>query len=219
MKRKTTSTHHRSILMSLCCVATAFIGSVAVPAAADKPGAHALASIPVVEVPTTPVYWHLDTFPTRAAADAAKEALGTVVETFGQVWLFTLAEPQWRPNGGKHVATIGPLRLHPGTRYTADYMQAATLPGFRTNVHQHGGPEGLFTLSGEVCVETPEGKVVGRAGGDPVVIDGEVPMQLTSIGHEVRRSLILIFHDEAQPWKVPAARPWKPKGLCSMHDG
>ena len=59
---------------------------------------------------------------------------------------------------GARVATIGPLRVRAGERHTASYMQAATAPGFQTDVHQHGGPEGLFTLSGEVCVETPEGK-------------------------------------------------------------
>ena len=51
-------------------------------------------------------------------------------------------------------------------------------------------------------------------GGEPLLIDGDVPMQLTSIGGEVRRSLVLILHDAAQPWKVPAASPWAPKGLC-----
>jgi quercetin dioxygenase-like cupin family protein len=93
-------------------------------------------------------------------------------------------------------------------------MQATTPPGFRTDVHQHGGPEALFTLSGEVCVETRDGKLVGRAGEQPLVINGDVPMQLTSVGSEVRRSLVLILHDAAQPWKIPTAGPWVPKGLC-----
>jgi hypothetical protein len=98
-------------------------------------------------------------------------------------------------------------------------MQAATSPGFQTDVHQHGGPEALFTLSGEVCVETPNGKLVGRAGGQPLLIDGDVPMQLTSIGGEVRRSLVLILHGAAQPWKVAAATPWAPKRLCMKPNG
>ncbi len=98
-------------------------------------------------------------------------------------------------------------------------MRAATSPGFQTDVHQHGGPEALFTLSGEVCVETPDGKLVGRPGGGPLLIDGDLPMQLTSVGRGVRRSLVLILHDTAQPWKVPAASPWVLKGLCMQPNG
>jgi quercetin dioxygenase-like cupin family protein len=138
-----------------------------------------------------------------------------VVEAFGQAWLFTLVEPDWRATGGTRVATIGPLRVRAGGGgYTASYMQAATAPGFQTDVHQHGGSEALFTLSGEVCVETPDGHRVGRAGGEPLLIDGNVPMQLTSTGSEVRRSLVLILQEPAQPWKMPAAIPWAPTGRC-----
>ena len=80
---------------------------------------------------------------------------------------------------------------------------------------KHGGPEALFTLSAQVCVETPDGTFLGRAAGQPMLIDADIPMQLTSIGTEVRRSLVLILHDAAQPWKVPAATSWEPKGLCN----
>ena len=55
------------------------------------------------------VFWHLDTFPTRAAAEAAKGARGTVVEALGKVWLFTIDEAGWRASGGVRVAEIGPI--------------------------------------------------------------------------------------------------------------
>ena len=182
---------------------------------ADGPGANALAHVPVGELPPAPIYWHLDTYRTRAEADAAKGPRGTVVEAFSRVWLFTLAEADWHPAGGERVARVGPLSVDPGGRYTASYMKAATSPGFQTDVHQHGGPEALVTLSGQVCVETPDGKLVGRAGGRPLLIGGDVPMQLTSVGSEVRRSLVLILHDAAQPWKVPTTGSWAPKGVCT----
>ena len=44
-----------------------------------------------------PLYWHLDTFPTASAARAAKGPRGTVVESLGRVWLFTIAEAEYRP--------------------------------------------------------------------------------------------------------------------------
>src|SRR3712207_374799 len=43
----------------------------------------------------TSLHWHLDAYPTRAAAEAAKGQRGTVVESLGRVWLFTVAEAGW----------------------------------------------------------------------------------------------------------------------------
>src|SRR5262245_38436987 len=41
-------------------------------------------------LPRAEVFWHLDTFPTRAAAEAARVPRATVVEALGKVWLFTI---------------------------------------------------------------------------------------------------------------------------------
>ena len=204
---------------AVCWIALSIVVGAAASGAVDRPGATALASVPVVGPSQGWLYWHLDTYPTRADADAAKGPQSTVVKAFATVWLFTLREADWRPTQGTRVATVGPLPVRPEARYIASYMQATTAPGFRTDVHQHGGPEALFTLSGEVCVETRDGKLVGRAREQPLVINGDVPMQLTSVGSEVRRSLVLILHDAAQPWKVPTASPWVPKGLCTTGAG
>ena len=161
--------------MALLGIALSFAAATTASHAAQGPGADALASIPVVELPQGPVYWHLDTYRTRAEAHALSGPRSTVVEAFANVWLFTLAEVGWRPAGGVRVATIGPLEVRPEGRYTASYMQAATSPGFRTDVHQHGS--------------------------------------------EMRRSLVLILHDAAQPWKVPSTSSWTPKGLCVRPNG
>ena len=112
-------------------------------------------------------------------------------------------------------ATIGPLpRGTSGANMTATYLQAATSPGFQTDIHPLAGPEALYILSGEVCVETPQGKRVGRAGGKPLLIAGGQPMQLTSTGTETRRSFVLVAHDSTRSWKIPASG-WTPKGLCA----
>jgi hypothetical protein len=206
------------LLVASRCIVLGFAVIAGASHAADGPGAHVLASVPVVELPQAPIYWHLHTYPTRAQAAAVAQSRGAVVETFGKVWLFTIGEADSRTASGTR-AMIGPLPVRPEGRYTASYMRAVTSPGFQTDVHQHGGPEALFTLSGEVCVETPGGKLVGGAEKEPLLINGDVPMQLTSVGSEVRRSLVLILHDAAQPWKVPAARPWVPKGLCVERNG
>ena len=207
-----------SLTRSLQASAACLLLSISA-ANADEPAVRALATAAVADLGAGPVYWHLDTFLTLNAARAANSERGNVAEAFGKVWLFTLGPASWRPAGGEHVATIVPLPVRANGRYTASYMQAATKPGFRTDIHQHGGPEALFTLSGEVCVEIPSGALIGRAGEAPLLIAGDTPMQLSSVGTEERRSLVLILHDESQPWKVPAEGGWKPLDLCKKLKG
>jgi quercetin dioxygenase-like cupin family protein len=160
-----------------------------------------------------PIFWHLDTYQSRAEADAAKASRGTVVESLGKFWLFTIAERGWRPPGGVRVAEIGPLPINSEAAYTAMYMEAVFRPGMKSTVHRHSGPEAWYTLTGETCLETPEGTVVGRAGGQYVIVPGGPPMELTATGTDVRRAEVLILHDASQPPSSPAL-DWKPKGLC-----
>jgi quercetin dioxygenase-like cupin family protein len=212
MRRSTRRRAVAAVLPLLACLLAMPDG----PLAADRSGragAHAIATTVLGALPPEPLYWHLDTYPTRTDAVAAATVRGTVAESMGRIWLFTIAPAGWRAAGGTHVASIGPLRLGTAGGFTATYLEARTRPGFRTDVHQHAGPEAVYTLAGALCVETPQGAVVGRAGDEPILLAGDQPMQLTSIGSEVRRSIVLVVHDAARPWKVPA-RGWSPTGLC-----
>jgi quercetin dioxygenase-like cupin family protein len=202
------------ISLKTVTIVAALLCSSGVPAQTVQRGAGTIATTVLGVLPPVPLYWHLDNFPDRATAEAAMGARSAVAESFGKVWLFTIAEFGWRPINGTRVARAGPLPLAAGGTFTATYLDAETAPGFQTDVHQHGGPEALYTISGEVCLETPQGKMIGREGGDPLVIAGDQPMRLTSIGTEKRRSIVLVLHDSSQPWKVPATG-WTPKGLCS----
>ena len=159
------------------------------------------------------VFWHLDTYPTRADADAAKGPRGTVVGSYGKVWLLTIEAKGWRPLGGERVNEIGPLPVVAGRGYAVQYMEATFDPGMTAPSHEHPGPEAWHTLAGETCLETPDGKFVGRAGGPPVIIPGGPPMHLTATGTEQRRALVLILHDAAHNPTIPR-RDFVPKGLC-----
>ena len=202
---------------AIVCLAVVSACSAGALAQTQRPGANAIATVALGELPPTPLYWHVDAYPTQAAAEAAKGARSTAVEAFDRVWLFTIAEADWRPSSGNRVAKIGPLPLGASdANMTATYLQAATSPGFQTDIHQLAGPEALYILSGEVCVETPQGKQIGRAGEEPLLMAGGQPMQLTSTGTETRRSFVLVVHDLTQSWKIPASG-WTPKGLCAGH--
>jgi len=179
---------------------------------AGEVGCWIIAHAPQGQLSQPAVFWHLDTYPARTEAEAAKGPRGTVVEALVKVWLFTIGEAGWRPPGGVRVAEIGPLHVKSGETYTARYMEAIFNPGMKSTVHRHPGPEAWYTTAGEVCLETPEGKTVGRAGESTIVPAGP-PMQLTATGSEQRRSLVLILHESSQPSGFPVS-DWTPTGLC-----
>jgi quercetin dioxygenase-like cupin family protein len=162
----------------------------------------------------TQTFWHLDVYPTRAAAESAKSPKGIVIEALGKTWLMTIASADWRPSLGERMATVGPLPISQDLTYTAQYMESVFTPGMTAPPHRHPGPEAWYTVSGETCLETPEGKLVDRPGqGARVIIPSGRPMQLTATGTDTRRSIILVLHDSSKPAGVPAP-DWTPKGLC-----
>jgi quercetin dioxygenase-like cupin family protein len=167
------------------------------------------------QLPRAPMFWHLDSYPTRAGAEAAKGQRGTVVESLGRVWLFTIDVAGWRPPTGERVAQVGPIPVTTGLEYSATYMEAIFTPGMTAPAHRHSGSEAWYTVSGETCLETPDGVMVGRAGGAHVIVPGGPPMHLTATGTETRRALVLILHDSSQPATTPAS-DWTPKGLCKQ---
>lgn len=178
-------------------------------------GCWILAAERVGSLSETPVYWHLYAYTTRAEAESAKESrYQTVLESLGRIWLMTIAPQNWRAKTGERVAVIGPLDIDRGREYTAQYMEAIFPPGFDTPVHRHSGPEAWYTSAGAVCLETPEGKAMGEAGdANGVVISGGLPMRLSVVGTEERRSVVLILHDATQP-HTTLASDWKPTGVC-----
>jgi hypothetical protein len=159
------------------------------------------------------LYWHIESYPTRTAAESAKGSRSSVVESLGRVWLFTIAAQRWRAASGAHVATIGPLPLIGAPAYAAVYMEGVFQPGMHSRVHRHPGVEAWYTVEGQQCVETPRGKQVQNSGGPGLLVPGGDPMQLTGTGTSIRRSLVLILQDSAKPRSM-LATDWVPKGLC-----
>ena len=176
-------------------------------------GCYLVATTPIGALPDAPIAWHLDQYPTKAAAETAKGPRGTVVESFGKIWLFTIESPGWRaPGAGTHIATVGPLPIHAGHAYTARYMEAVFTPGMKGLSHTHSGPEAWYVVSGAQCLETPDRVLVARAGDSAVILQGP-PMAIASVGSDTRRALLVVLHDSSAPW-ITTDHLWKPKGLC-----
>jgi quercetin dioxygenase-like cupin family protein len=160
-----------------------------------------------------PIYWTIDSFPAKELADHAREANATVVESLGKVWLFTIGKAIPPNPAAKRLAQIGPLPLTTAQAYEAQYMEATLQPGMVSRTHLHSGAEAFYTDSGETCLETPNGKKVGKRGVNIVIPEG-VPMELSASGTETRRGLMLILHDASRP-PTTLVDDWKSKGLCA----
>ncbi len=195
---------------------------VAVPGDKCKPlsertqeiGCWILADDSVGQLTKSEMFWHHDTYPTRTAAQADKGPQGVVVESFGKVWLMTISDEKWRSAHGTRITEIGPLPVEAGKMYSAQLMEAVFMPGMTAAAHIHSGPESWYTLGGETCLETSDGRVqIGRAGGPPVIAPMGLKMHLTATGSEQRRSIVLILHQSSEP-PTTMVHDWTPKGLC-----
>jgi hypothetical protein len=198
---------------------------VAVPGDPCKPvstrtqeiGCWILADNPVGQFTKAEVFWHLDVYPTRTAAQADQGPRGVVVESFGKVWLMTIEDENWRSGHGNPVAKIGPLPIVAGEKYTAQLMEADFTPGMTAPGHVHSGPEAWYAVGGETCLETSDGRMqVGRAGEPAIIVPMGLSMHLTAIGTERRRSIVLILHQSSQP-PTTMVHDWTPKGLCKAN--
>ena len=210
-----------SCLLLLLCTQLAAQG-VAVPGDTCKPvstrtqelGCWILADDPVGQLTKSQVFWHLDAYSTRSAAEADKGPRGIVVQSFGKVWLMTIADESWKSAHGNRIAEIGPLPVVAGEKYSAQFMEADFTPGMTAPAHIHSGPEAWYAVGGETCLETSDGRMqLSHAGGPPVIVPMGLSMHLTAIGTDRRRSIVLILHKSSQ---VPTTmvHDWTPKGLC-----
>lgn len=167
----------------------------------------------IASLPTGQIYWHLDQFSSKDAAERAATASSSVVGAFGKIWLFTIERRTWRAKGGRHVSKIGPLPVLPAPTYAAEYLRSVFAPGMMAPLHVHSGPEAFYAVSGDTCLETPDGVQRGRGPGNSLVIRGGPPMLLMATGKEPRRGFALILHDASQP-PTTLIHDWHPQGLC-----
>ena len=168
----------------------------------------------VSKLPSGSLYWHLDQYASEADARHAAKPASTIVDAFGAVWLFTIEHKEWRAKRGRHVAVIGPLPVDRGSTLAADYLRSVFTPGMTAPLHNHSGPEAFFAVSGDTCLETPEGTQVGRGPGNSLMIKAGPPMLLMAVGKEQRRGFALILHDAAKP-PTTFTQHWRPQGFCA----
>jgi len=175
-------------------------------------GCWVLASAPVSVTTGEPVYWHVYEFSSPADAERARDGRSTVMQAYGRTWLLAAAAQDWTANGGRRVATVGPLRLLSSAPHTASFMEATFTPGMRSRVHTHPGPEAWVVLEGEQCLETPDGNIRVKTG-ESMMVRGGIPMALYGTGRSIRRALVVILHPTGERLGGPHTE-WQPTGSC-----
>ena len=180
-------------------------------------GCQLLAKMQVARFPEEPLFWHLSKFPTKEAAEGAKDKSGFAVEAEGQFWVFSFGPKSAAKKKPELVANIGPLpltssKLPPAKSYEIVAYLVVMPPDMYTRVHIHPGPEAWYILSGEQCLETPVG-VMKSGAGESMVAPPMTPMRLTNNGSSARHALFIVIHDASQPWTIPTDE-WTPTGAC-----
>lgn len=186
----------------------------AAQAAPERPGpACLLAHRQLGNVAGAAVYWSLYAYPDLVTAQRENHPGAPLVTAFGQAWHFMVGPVAARPLNRRHIADVGPIPVTPHTVYAAEFLQSTFSPGMTAPVHTHSGPEAFYAVSGDTCLETPDGAQVVRGPGTSIVVPGGPPMLLMAIGSGWRRGFALILHDAALP-PTTLVHDWTPNNLC-----
>jgi hypothetical protein len=166
----------------------------------------------VAELPSGPLYWRLENFPTLVQAQGAAGPTSLAAEVAGKVWLFTLAPKDGATPGGTKVVEIGPLPI--GTPFpplnASEYLLRVNLaggpPGAKTPIHKHPGNEAFYVLSGKLGVNTYSGLFYAEAGTTMVGpgIGDHAPMEVLNAGTIDLEALAIFVVDANRPFSSAA---------------
>ena len=104
----------------------------------------------IKQLPTGPLFWRIDNFPTLTQAQAAAGPTGLAAEVAGKVWLFTLGPKGGSSPGASKVAEIGPVPPISAPEYLLRINNTGGPPGVKTPVHTHPGTETFYVLTGRL---------------------------------------------------------------------
>lgn len=162
-----------------------------------------LAEKKVSELPPGELYWRIESFRTLEQARAAGGQWSLAAESDGKAWLFTLGAAGRAAAGGTKVAELGPIPRITAPQYLLRINEATGAPGAITPIHSHPGSESFYPLRGEQSIRGPRGVSVMKVG-EPVVGQGEQPMQVWSSGSTGLHALVMFVVDATRPFSSPA---------------
>jgi quercetin dioxygenase-like cupin family protein len=161
----------------------------------------------IAQLPSGPLFWRIDTFPTLAQAQAAAGSAALAAEVAGKAWLFTLGPSGAASPGGTKIADIGPVPRISAPEYLLRINSAGGHPGVKTSVHMHPGSETFYILTGELTQKTPNGTRTVSAGQSMPGNPPGTAMQVSSSGSGDLRALVMFVADATKPFSSPATMP------------
>lgn len=186
--------------------------SVATPAtvAAPAPTTEALPGIATLagpvqrrisSLPTGPLYWHIENFPTIAEAQAHASDYAMAMEAEGKGWLFTLGPLEARTRGANHLTQIGPLPVPTSSEYLLQLSYQSRSGKLVGTEHFHPGVESWYMVQGEQRVELPTlgTELYAQAGEGMLGPPGGTPLRIINSGTGERRAFNLFVLDANKP--------------------
>jgi quercetin dioxygenase-like cupin family protein len=161
----------KRILTGMIVVLASMLWSLPSPVAAQqqyvvKP----VAQKKIKQLPTGPLYWRVENFPTLADAKAAvgpdgwnpasvryETTTALIAEVAGEIWVVTLGPKDASTPGGSKVAEIGPVPAITAPEYLLRLNYGSGPPGAKTPVHSHAGSEAFYVIAGRLGQRTPHG--------------------------------------------------------------
>ncbi len=156
------------------------------------------------QLPTGPLYWRVESFPTIEQARAAEGPTSLSAEVAGSAWLLTLGPQGGAAAGAREIADIGPLPPLKAAEYLLRINAASGRPGAKTPVHTHPGSETFFVLSGRLGQREPHGSVHLEAGQSMAGRAPGVPMEVSSEGKTDLNAIVMFVVDATKPFSSPA---------------
>jgi hypothetical protein len=156
------------------------------------------------QLPSGPLYWRVENFPTLALAQAAAGEASLAAEVSGNVWLFTLGPKGGVTPGGSKAAEIGPVPPIAAPEYLLRINHAGGPPGAKTPVHSHPGCEAFYVLAGRLGQRTPHGVAHADAGQSMNGHGADTAMEVFSAGTSDLDQLVMFVVDATRPFSSPA---------------
>lgn len=175
--------------------------------AAQKFDVKPVAEKKIPQLPSGPLFWRLDNFPTLAQAQAAAGPTALAAEVAGKVWLFTLGPRGGSSPGGRKVIEVGPVPAISAPEYLLRVNSVSGSPGVATPVHTHPGVESFYVLTGELNQKTPHGVNHVGAGQFLAGKAPDTPMAVSSGGTGELQALVMFVTDATRPFSSPAQMP------------
>ncbi|HWP26481.1 MAG TPA: cupin domain-containing protein [Xanthobacteraceae bacterium] len=177
------------------------------PAWAQKFVIEAVAEKKIKQLPTGPLYWRIENYPSLDAAKAAAGPTGLAAEIAGKAWLFTLGPKGAASAGGKKVAEIGPVPPLAAPEYLLRINRGGGPPGAKTPIHTHPGSEAFYVLAGRLGQKTPHGVSYVEAGQSMNGHAADTPMEVFSAGTTDLEQIVMFLVDATRPFSSPAKLP------------